>query len=904
MKGKIKNYLAHIGTPRHSGRYPWGSGEDPYQRGSDFLNTVDELRRKGLSESDIAKGLGISTTELRAKKAIEINKQRAADIAFAYRLKEKGYSYVAIGERMGRNESSVRAMLNPAMRERAKIAEETASMLKDNVSSKGFIDVGAGVEANLNISRTKLDVAIAMLKEEGYEVHNIPIEQMGTGQYTWTKVLCPPGTTAKDVSRNRDQIKPLGNYTEDGGLTFKPIKPPVIINGQRILIKYKEEGGADKDGVIELRRNVDDISLGNVNYAQVRVAVDGTHFMKGMAMYSDNIPAGYDIIYNTSKKVGTPMKGDPSNSVLKNMESDPDFPFGSVIRQKTFIDKDGNEQLSALNIVGSKEGSGEEGSWGKWSKTLSSQILSKQLPSVAKKQLGLAYKLKEEEFDEIMSLTNPAVKQSLLKPFADGCDSDAVHLKAAAFPGQSSHVILPITSLKPNEIYAPNYKPGENVILIRHPHGGVFEIPEVVVNNKNPDAIRLLGDAKDAIGMHPDVAQRLSGADFDGDAVIVIPNKSGAIKTAPALKALKNFNPKEAYPAYDGMRVMDDKREKGIEMGKISNLITDMTIKGASFDEIARAVRHSMVVIDAPKHKLNYELSYKENNIAALKKKYQGSEKSGASTLISKAGAEVRIDQRQERRRLASEPITGERLFKLTGRTFFRRNYTVDSEGNKVYSDEGTIKPKQTKTSRMAEERDAFALSSGTRIETVYANHANALKALATKARIALERTPNQIYSPSARETYANEVRNLLSKLKMANQNKPLERQAQIIANKAVSSIRKSNPHLDNDDIKKIKSQQLTFARARVGARKAEILIKDREWEAIQAGAISHHRLLSILNNSDLDTLKQRAMPRHSRVLSTTRVSRARSMSAEGYTRSEIADALGVSVSTIDTVLK
>ena len=52
-------------------------------------------------------------------------------------------------------------------------------------------------------------------------------------------------------------------------------------------------------------------------------------------------------------------------------------------------------------------------------------------------------------------------------------------------------------------------------------------------------------------------------------------------------------------------------------MGKISNLITDMTLLGASEDKLARAVRHSMVVIDDEKHHLDYKQSEKDNNIAA-----------------------------------------------------------------------------------------------------------------------------------------------------------------------------------------------------------------------------------------------------------------------------------------------
>ena len=35
--------LAHYGIPRRSGRYPWGSGEDPYQHSKDFLGRVEEM---------------------------------------------------------------------------------------------------------------------------------------------------------------------------------------------------------------------------------------------------------------------------------------------------------------------------------------------------------------------------------------------------------------------------------------------------------------------------------------------------------------------------------------------------------------------------------------------------------------------------------------------------------------------------------------------------------------------------------------------------------------------------------------------------------------------------------------------------------------------------------------------
>ena len=48
-----ENILEHYGTKRHSGRYPWGSGDNPYQHSGDFLSRIETLKKKGLSEKDI-----------------------------------------------------------------------------------------------------------------------------------------------------------------------------------------------------------------------------------------------------------------------------------------------------------------------------------------------------------------------------------------------------------------------------------------------------------------------------------------------------------------------------------------------------------------------------------------------------------------------------------------------------------------------------------------------------------------------------------------------------------------------------------------------------------------------------------------------------------------------------------
>ncbi len=173
---------------------------------------------------------------------------------------------------------------------------------------------------------------------------------------------------------------------------------------------------------------------------------------------------------------------------------------------------------------------------------------------------------------------------------------------------------------------------------------------------------------------------------------------------------------------------------KGLQMGNVSNLITDMTIKGADNDEIARAVRHSMVVIDAEKHYLNYRQSAIDNGIAELKTKYQGGANRGASTLISRSTSEQRVPERRER--VDIDPDTGKKIYYNTNRTYVNRR--------------GVVTPYTTSSTKGAEADDAFTLSSGTAMESIYANYSNQLKSMANDSRRNLVATKNIPYSPSA----------------------------------------------------------------------------------------------------------------------------------------------------------
>lgn len=897
----MENELYHFGVGaddnppgRGSGRYPKGSGENPNQHEVWSLDKYRELKENGLSDTEISKVFDISTTTLRAKRSIDVNNERSQRIEEINKLKDTGMSTNAIAKQLGMSESTVRNLLTSGLKDRADSTRITADLLKEQVDKKRFVDVGPGVETEMGISRTKLKTALALLQEEGYENINVQVDQLGTNNKTVISVLAEPGSTYKDLVKNHmGDIQPLYEHTGDDVATssgYRPILPPVSLDGSRVQIRYAEDGGKEKDGVIEIRKGVDDLSLGSSLYAQVRVAVDDKLYLKGMAMYAaddSEFEKGKDVIFNTNK-----TKDVPFEKVLKPLKDDPNNKFGATIKRQLFYeDKNGNEKQSVMNIVN------EEGDWGEWSKNLASQMLSKQPLPLVKRQLDLSYKDKKEQLDEIMSLNNPAVKRKLLESFAEDCDSASVRLKAAALPRQASHVILPIPDMKETEIYAPKYKSGETVVLIRYPHGGTFEIPTLTVNNRHKGAKSVMENAKDAVGINAKVAERLSGADFDGDTVLVIPiNDRVKIKTSDPLPGLKDFDPKEQYKLPDSAPKMKA-RTKQNEMGRVSNLITDMTIKGATPDELARAVRHSMVVIDAEKHHLDYKQSYKDNRIAELKQKYQSD--GGASTLISRAKGQIRVPEKKLNYR--PDPETGEKSYRITGDTY--NQYKKNDDGTWKLVKENV--PRTTLTTQMAEAKDAYSLSSGTAVENAYADYANKLKAMANEARkesMAVKSTP---YSPEANKKYAAEVQYLDAQLTLAKKNAPRERQAQLLANNALKAKVADNPELkdDKDKYKKTKFNELKRAREIVGAKKNTVKLTEKSWEAIQAGAISNNKLLDILNNADMDLVKEYATPRKKESLSASKLSLANSMYKAGFTYAEIGERLGISASQASKIV-
>lgn len=929
-------YLEHVGVSKRdgakigSGRYPYGSGDHPYQHLAGLYGEFKKLRKEGLSEKEIADYKGMSTGELRARLTYYRDIKNSSEINKCVELLDKGYTNLEIAKKLGVSPTTVANRLKAASQVHESKLMATRNALKDKVDDVGWVEVGKGTENWMGITQTMLNDACTTLYDEGYELYSdLRVMQGGSGSYTTLKVLAKPGMTRGDVLADKDNIRATMADVKsfDGGQTFKKKGPPVNIDSSRVDIRYADDpvSGADMDGIIELRRGVPDLDLGNAHYAQVRIAVDGKYYAKGVAVYSDDLPEGKDIRVNSNKKRAGGIEG-----ALKAQKDDPNNPFGTNTKQEWelervsnfYTDENGVEHQSALNFVN------EEGGWDKWSKNLPSQFLGKQTPALAKQQLNIDAATREREFDEIKSLTNPVLRAELLEDFGDQCDSAAEHLKAAALPKQATAVIVPAKTVKENEVYAPRFETGDEVCLVRFPHGGIFEIPRLTVNNNNREAKkRITSAAIDAVCINPKTAVQLSGADFDGDTVLVLPTKKHDIKTKSPLEALKaeNFDPHELYSTTPEEREhlsiweKSSKREQ-TEMGKVSNLITDMTLLGAPEEDIVRAVKHSMVIIDVGKHKLNYKRSYEDNKIRELEKVYQPKwnekkqkwEYGGASTLLSRAGKDVKVPAVKSYS--ITDPETGKKIHvpdteKVPDR---RKTGEIDPDtGKPIYETVGW-KDKERRSSMMKETDDAYTLTSGgskknpgTQMEGIYAEYANRMKALGNEARKAglQAQMETSKKNPAAAKTYEKEVAHLMYGINQAKKNAPLERRAQAIAQAEVELAVQEQGGLTKGEQSKLLDKALKRAREVVGAKRYQIHISDKEWEAIQAGAIAPTNQKEIFRFADGDRLRELALPKEKKKLKASYVSLAKSMIDLGYTIEEVAKRFDVSPSTLSEAI-
>ena len=952
------DYLEHVGVSKRdgadigSGRFPLGSGDNPFQHLEGLYGEYRKLHEKGLTDGEIGKSLGMSSGDLRGRLEYYRALKGSKNITDAIELKDKGLSNLEIAEKMGVSPSTVANYLKASQTVREAKIISTRNALKDKIDKVGWVEIGHGTENWMGVKRTMLDAAATTLYDEGYELYSdLRVKQGGSGNFTNLKVLAKPGMTRGDVLADKGNIEATmaDVKSRDGGFTYDKKGPPVNISSKRIEIRYGDDpvSGTDMDGVIELRRGVPDLDLGKAHYAQVRIAVDDKYYAKGMAVYADDLPDGIDIRVNSNKPRSKGIEG--SLKPQKHINDDPtkpidqDNPFGTNTKQEWelerasnfYIDpKDGKRKQSALNFVN------EEGVWEKWDKNLASQFLGKQPPALAKQQLNIDAMQRRREFDEIKALTNPVLKAELLKDFASTCDSAAVDLQAAALPRQATAVILPAKSLKETEIYAPRHKDGEEVILVRYPHQGIFEIPRLTVNNRNREAAkRISNQSVDAVCINPKTAAILSGADFDGDTVLVIPTKGHDIRNAKPYKELKDFDYHELYKASDEdiksgkVRIWKkgSTQEHG-EMGKISNLVTDMTLQDAPPEHIIRATKHAMVIIDVAKHKLDWKRSERDNGIAELKKIYQPKidpetgdyiytkggklRYGGAGTLLSRSKSPINVPAVKsyanvnEKGKKWYDPTKPEgALIRVKDTEMVpdrRKTGEFDEKGKPIYETVGW-KEKTRSSTKMAEAEDAYKLTSGgskehpgTQIEAVYADYANRMKALANEARkaqIMAERETKK-KNPTAAKTYAKEIDHLNYQINEAKKNAPLERRAQGLAQSKVE-LEKQQREMSKGEESKLLDKELKRAREIVGASRYQVKISDKEWEAIQAGAISPTIQKEIFRFTDNDRLKELAMPRQPVKLSKTYIATAKSMLDRGYTIEEVAKRFDVSPSTL-----
>ena len=942
--------LKHYGVKRKSGRYPW----DPslhLPKNYKFIEDRDEMKKRGLSDNEIAKQMGLSTTVYRSKVTIAKEELKQYNMQRISKLQSEGMIIDDIAKTIGTTGQTVRNYLdeikNPNKSSRAQRVqtEAVADTLKDAVKRSKYIDVGKGVEIQMGISKEKLKSGLnALVESGGYEVHNLRIAQVtDKNNSTPVKVLTKKGVERSEIYKNMDKVRPVEEFAINGDARmFQQMERPKSIGWDRVHIRYAipegqkghgtNDDGAMMDGAMFLRPGVKDLNLGKASYAQVRIAVGDTHYLKGMALYGTEemfkgIPKGTDIIFNTNKTANkTPQE------VLKELKKNPEGgvpidgpnPFGATVkRQNTLVDAKGNPvykpgvkdrfgnkvpQIGSVNIVN------EEGDWGSWSKALSAQFLSKQPTTVVHERLKATMKQVQDEYESIQKVTNPVIKKQLMESFVSDLESKQVHMKAAAPKGFQGHVILPVPDMKENEVYAPNYKNGEKVVLIRYPHGGRFEIPELTVNNNSVARKMISKDSPDAIGIHPKVASKMSGADFDGDTAYVIPNNKGKFKSRDSLKELKNFDP-NMYADKPGTFTPITKRYQQTLMGVVSNLITDMTLQGAPSNEIARAVKHSMVVIDAEKHKLNYKRSAEENGIDSLMKRYMTHvDKVKYGDLERYNPKTRRVDKVIDPDKLKKD-LTPGKEYTSASTIISRHKQSVITDGYQVEvpdpkSKSGGTKmvwrnKKETYLVNMVKDANVFLGPNATKTEHHYADYINELKAFKNKVDSEMSGIKMPARDPKAAKIYAEEVLSMKDKVNQVKINRIKERQAQRMAevsSKAEIARRSEDEVLKKDEISRIKQQALNKARSMVGAERTPVTITDDEWDAVQSNAVSGTLLKELVSFMDDSQLKSLATPRANKQMTDARKSKAKALLANGYTIAQVAEALGVSSSTIGKI--
>lgn len=712
----LDDFLMHIGVGWDKGapgvgssRFPHGSGDNPFQRAKDFYERDMHYRAKypGMPPRFYAEKMGVVNVRGFNKGEVSVglytalrrdaeSQVKMANRAKALQMLAEGKSKVEVAEILGVRDTTVGNWARGDSLKKAEEAKKTKDLIREFTDQYKYVDISNNSNNGFFVDGKPVGegalraAAESLVKYEGYNIYPIQYDLFGTDHKTTINVLAPPGVPYSEVSDNKFSVKnpvtvDIVRDLESGDIMSYGLKEkPQSVSLDRIEVEYS----SPKDGLIELRPGVADISLGNKSYAQVRIGVDDTHYLKGMAVYNDDLPPGVDIRFNTSKKEGTPLMAPLDNpdakqvfkpmKVLKDDDGkvigvDWTNPFGASIQDKSEIttaagqykDENGEWKRSAINVVR------EEGEWMDWSASLASQYLSKQPVETARQQLNLRLAEKKVEFEEICKLENPTIKKYLLEKFADECDGNAVDLKAAPFKGQQTCVLLPCPDLPDNECYCPRYPDGTNVVLVRYPFANYAESPMLTVRNTGSPGQKVFPPtATDAIAINGRRLGQMSGADTDGDHCIVIPlsDKVKVKWSDRILPGLEGFDHKDIYAGYEGMK-KDKHSVYQKKMGVVSNLITDMSFQDFKEEHLVRAIKFSMVIIDAEKSGLDWKRCYKEMGIDELRRIYQrdaNEGKAGAGTIISRAKSPVEVKERKEWR-IGPD--------------------TIDAEGNKIYTD-------------------------------------------------------------------------------------------------------------------------------------------------------------------------------------------------------------------------
>ena len=1015
------NDIRHIGTDYEhpgaythtgSGRYHHGEGENPHQHDYDPEYEFAQMKHRGASEEEILKAMGLSTTEYRKLVKELKSKDMTARHEDVVKLSEMGLGATAIAKELSKrygyeiSEGTIRGDLKRiAAGEKVRVTklEATKKILIDTLNEHTedgkpytFVDVGEGSEKYINVSQVLKDGAVSAIARENTDVfeHVIQVAQVNNSQQKTTvkflvKVNDPSLTEGKSetevkkaaaayLHQHYDEMAPITSSVigaaEGVPSSVRKVEYPVSISHERVMIGYSDDpvNGDDnlaKDGTMIIRPSAKDLTMtdcdtqtGVTHYAQVRIAVDDSHYCKGMAMYGreDQFPPGVDVIFYTNKTSNKSW-----DKVLKefkktkdengNIVVDKDNPFGADLKatgQRYYYDENGEKKMSAVNVLR------EEGDWNEYRKSLSAQFLSKQNLAFARNQLNTSIDNAKTQFDEIAAVKNAQVRNKLLEDFAESCDAKAIDLSAAATTGQLTQVLLPCPSLKSTtynddgsikeygHVYAPNYPDGHKLAIIRYPHANICEIPVLIVNNSNPEGKTQIGRGLDAIGLPKSALDQLSGADTDGDTgtcidVTKLEELGLHVDTTKYFDELIGFDSKAAAPMTD-VTVLNknwnarsdgtsgktmSKRDRGLQMGRITNCISNMQkATGVTRDEMVRAMKYSMIVIDAYKHNLDWKGAEQEYGIKEIYDKYSSGDKKAIWT-VSKASTQggletqdfkyesyTKADGTEGQKKVYINTETGEKYWSYTGREYEKLKEDPTT-GKKTGTGE-MVKATQKSTGmedawRRGEDATALVSAYNTPMEQEYAKYSNAMHDIANQARkMMVNNTETVVATAEVKAQYVNEVASLKAKLEVAQQNAPKERLAQMYAQAALKSWKANNPEdaKDSDMLKKKRTYFQNQARARTGANGSgtRVKISAKEYEAINAGAVPKNTVTDVLKRCDKNTLNKQAVPHDESAVSDFAIAMVKQWASQDpstrISQELLAKQIDISVSTVSQI--